>query len=40
MEDLIIVEADDAILVCHKDKAQEVKNIVEQLKAEGKEQYL
>lgn len=40
VEDLIIVEADDAILVCHKDKAQEVKNIVEQLKAEGKEQYL
>ncbi len=40
VEDLIIVEADDAILVCHKDKAQEVKNIVEQLKVEGKEQYL
>lgn len=40
VEDLIIVEADDAILVCHKDKAQEVKNIVEQLKAEGKTRYL
>ncbi len=40
VEDLIIVEADDAILVCHKDKAQEVKNIVEQLKTEGKDQYL
>ncbi len=40
VEDLIIVEADDAILVCHKDKAQEVKNIVERLKEEGKEQYL
>ncbi len=40
VEDLIIVEADDAVLVCHKDKAQEVKSIVEQLKAEGKDQYL
>lgn len=40
VEDLIIVEADDAILVCHKDKAQEVKNLVEQLKTEGKDQYL
>lgn len=40
VEDLIIVEADDAILVCHKDKAQEVKRIVEELKEQGKEKYL
>lgn len=40
VDDLIIVESDDAVLVCHKDKAQEVKNIVERLKTEGKEQYL
>lgn len=40
VEDLIIVEADDAIMVCHKDKAQDVKKIVEELKAEGKEKYL
>lgn len=40
VEDLIIVEADDAILVCHKDKAQEVKSIVEELKEQGKDKYL
>lgn len=40
VEDLIIVEADDAIMVCHKDKAQDVKKIVEELKAEGKQKYL
>lgn len=40
VQDLIIVEADDAILVCHKDKAQEVKNIVEKLKESGKDRYL
>ncbi len=40
VEDLIIVEADDAIMVCHKDKAQDVKKIVEALSAEGKDEYL
>lgn len=40
VEDLIIVEADDAILVCHKDKAQEVRKVVEGLKDQGKEKYL
>lgn len=40
VEDLIIVETDDAILVCDKSKAQEVKQIVDQLKAEGQTQYL
>lgn len=40
VEDLIIVEADDAILVCHKDKAQDVKKVVEGLRKQGKEKYL
>ena len=40
VEDLIIVEADDAILVCHRDKAQEVRRVVEELKNKGKEHYL
>ena len=40
VEDLIIVEADDAILVCHRDKAQEVGKVVEQLKSKGKTEYL
>lgn len=38
--DLIIVETPDAILVCPKSKAQDVKKIVEELKAEGKEDLL
>lgn len=31
VEDLIVVHTDDATLVCHKDKAQEIKGIVRQL---------
>ncbi|CAM5216441.1 mannose-1-phosphate guanylyltransferase OS=Castellaniella defragrans OX=75697 GN=HNR28_002302 PE=3 SV=1 [Castellaniella defragrans] len=33
VQDLVIVETKDAVLVAHKDKAQDVKRIVEQLKA-------
>lgn len=40
VENLIIVETEDAILVCDKSRAQDVKLIVDQLKAEGKNQYL
>lgn len=40
VKDLIIVEAEDAILVCSKEKAQEVKKLVEILEADGKEKYL
>lgn len=36
LEDLIVVETADAILVAHKDKSQEVKSIVDQLKREKK----
>ncbi|ELU03956.1 hypothetical protein CAPTEDRAFT_102575, partial [Capitella teleta] len=34
--DLVVVESDDAILVAHKDRVQEVKAVVEQLKEEGR----
>jgi len=34
LHDQIVVETSDAVLVAHKDKAQEVKTIVQQLKAE------
>ena len=34
MEDTVLVETDDAILVCKKDQAQKVKQIVEQLKSQ------
>lgn len=40
VEDLIIVEADDAILVCRKDMAQQVGKVVEQLKNTGMDRFL
>jgi mannose-1-phosphate guanylyltransferase len=40
IENMIIVETEDAILVCRKDQAQQVKEVVENLKARGLEQYL
>ena len=33
VEDLVVVETSDAVLVAHKDKAQDVKRVVERLKA-------
>lgn len=40
VENLIIVETEDALLVCSKDRAQDVKLVVDQLKNTGKNQYL
>jgi len=40
VEDLIVVDADDALLICHRNRAQTVKQIVERLKAEGREDLL
>lgn len=40
VEDLIIVEAEDAIMVCHKDKAQSVREISDELKKQGKVEFL
>ncbi len=40
LKDIIVVDTPDVVLVCHKDKAQEVKKIVESLKEKGKEKYL
>lgn len=36
VEDLIIVESDDAIMVAHKDHVQDVKNTVAELKRQGR----
>jgi len=38
--DLIIVETEDALLVCRRDQAQDVKKIVDQLVANGKDDLL
>lgn len=40
MEDLIVVEGEKAILVCPKDRAQDVKTIVEILEKKGNVEYL
>lgn len=40
VEDLVIVDTDDALLVCPKSKAQEIKKIVNNLKENKKEKYL
>ena len=36
IEDVVVVDTADAVLVAHKDKVQEIKAIVAQLKAEGR----
>jgi mannose-1-phosphate guanylyltransferase/mannose-1-phosphate guanylyltransferase/mannose-6-phosphate isomerase len=35
LEDVVLVVTDDAVMACHRDRAQEVKQIVERLKAAG-----
>lgn len=40
VENLIIVDTKDAVLVCRKDRAQEVKKLVNLLKEKGKLEYL
>lgn len=40
VEDIIIVDADDALLVCHKDRAQDVKEIVQFLRSNDMDSYL
>ncbi|MCL5070243.1 MAG: mannose-1-phosphate guanylyltransferase, partial [Actinobacteria bacterium] len=40
LENMIVVNTDDAMLICPKERAQEVKNLVEMLKKKGKEEYM
>lgn len=40
LKDIVIIDTPDALLVCAKDRSQDVKKVVEKLKAEKKEQYL
>jgi mannose-1-phosphate guanylyltransferase len=40
VQDLIIVDSDDALLVCHRDSAQDVKKIVDYLKEQGRSELL
>jgi len=40
LEDIVIVDTPDVTLVCNKNKSQDVKNLIEKLKEQGKEKYL
>ncbi|RED57645.1 mannose-1-phosphate guanylyltransferase [Cohnella lupini] len=40
IEDLIVVDTDDVTLICSKDKAQEVKQLLKELRMQKREQYL
>lgn len=40
LDNVVVVETEDGIMVCSKDRVQDVKVIVEKLKAEGKKEYL
>ncbi len=40
VSNLIIVETDDALMICPLDRSQEVKDLVESLKAQGKDEVL
>jgi len=40
LEDMIVVEAGDAILICPRDRAQDVRKVVDQLKESGRDTFL
>jgi mannose-1-phosphate guanylyltransferase len=40
LDDVIVVQDGNTILVCKRDKAEEIKKVVDQLKSENKNQYL
>lgn len=40
VEDLIVVETDDALLICRRDRAQQVKDLVDAMKRKDLDQYL
>jgi len=40
IDNLLIVDTDDALLICPKSRAQDVKKIVDKLKEQGKQEYL
>ena len=40
LEDMIVVDTEDALLICPKERAQEVRDLVRKLKESGREEYL
>lgn len=40
VEDMVVVDTDDVLLLCNKDRAQDVKQVVDYLRENGNEEYL
>lgn len=40
VEDIVVVDTDDVLLICHKDRTQDVKQVVNYLRENGNEDYL
>jgi mannose-1-phosphate guanylyltransferase len=40
LQDFVIVDTPDVLLVCPQDRAQDVREVVERLKADGLQEYL
>lgn len=40
VESMVVVDTDDVLLICHKDRTQDVKQVVNYLKDNGSEEYL
>ena len=40
VKDLVVIETKDALLVAHKSKVQNVKNVVEQIKSDGRHEHM
>lgn len=40
LDNIVVVETADSIMVCSKDRVQDVKKIVDELKGQGKTEYL
>ena len=40
LESMVVVDTGDVVLVCPRERSQDVRHLVEKLKGQGKEQYL
>ena len=40
LKDMVVIDTEDVLMICPKERCQEIKNLVEQLKKEGKDEYL
>lgn len=40
VEDLVVIDTDDVMFICKKEKAQDIKKLLEKMRAEGLQQYL